>query len=145
LKLIFLAQNAEFKSSALKYAAHLIHVVGPADIELLLSVSVRLLEVNSRPGQEETAFPDSNFAKLAVQALRQVEFLLHQDSPLDTMPPYVWMRLELHFARGLMAIGGVDEALEHARRAHRWAKEAGVSDDKLAKIDIVLKLCQGFL
>jgi hypothetical protein len=145
LKLSFLAKHAESKSSALEYAANLMDVVGHNDIEMLLSVSVRLLETDSWSGPEETAIPDSDFAKLAVQAMRRVECLLAQDSPSDPMPPYVWMHLELHFARGLIAIGVVDEALEHARRAHRWGKEAGVSDDELAKIDALVKQFQGFL
>ena len=75
--------------------------------------------------------------------MRRAEFLLVQESPSDTMAPVVWMHIEMYFARGLIAIGRLDEALDHAQRAHRWGKEAGASDDELAKIDKITKLCQG--
>ncbi|HTV34550.1 MAG TPA: TlpA disulfide reductase family protein [Methylocella sp.] len=141
-KLHALTRSAESKPLALKYAEYLIDLAGQTDIELLRSVSIRLLDANRQSGEAQAAAPDSDFAELAVLAMRRVELLSAQESPSDTTPG-VWMLFEMYFARGLLAIGLIDEALDHAQRAHRWGKEASAPDEVLARIALLEKQCHG--
>jgi hypothetical protein len=58
------------------------------------------------------------------------------------MMPDVRMRYEEHFARALVAAGRAGEALDHAEHAYRCGKEADVSGDVLAKIELLKTQCQ---
>ncbi len=86
---------------------------------------------------------DSDFACLAVKAMNRIETLFCQDPSSAPMMPHVRMQYEEHFAHALVTAGRAGEALDHAQYAYRCGKEAGVSGDVLAKIEILKTRCQG--
>jgi len=142
-KLNELMKDQTSKPAALEYAGHLIEGVCREDAQALLLLSVVLFKPSGAPLHGDGLVSDADFASLAVQAMHQLEALLSKDPPSATMMPHVRMQYEEHFARALMAAGRVEEALGHARRAYRWGKEAGVSGDILADINLLKKQCQG--
>jgi hypothetical protein len=139
-KLQALRRAAATKPLALECAAHLINVVGPFHVSLLRSAAYTILGTNFEAGVPSTAIPDQDFARLAVQAMRQAD-AVEEELPFD-VPPKARMVQEVEFARGLIALGALDEAFEHAQRASLWAKEAGASADVLARIDELKRLCR---
>jgi len=78
-----------------------------------------------------------------VKAMNRIETLLSQDPSSAPMMPHVRMQYEEHFARALVAAGSAGEALDHAQHAYRCGKDAGVSGDVLANIEILKTQCQG--
>ncbi|MGO9849190.1 MAG: TlpA family protein disulfide reductase [Methylocella sp.] len=142
-KLDALMKDPGSKSSALDYAAYLIEGLCHEDAQALLLLSVVLFKPDGAPLQGDGLVPDADFARLAVQAMNRIETLLRQDPSAAPMIPHVRMQYEEHFARALVASGRAGEALEHAEHAYRCSKEAGVSGDVLAKIEILKTRCQG--
>ena len=142
-KLDALIKDPGSKSSALDYAAYLIDGVCQEDAQALLLLSVVLFKPDGAPLQGDGLAPDADFARLAVQAMNRIETLLRQDPSSAPMMPHVRMQYEEHFARALVAAGRAGEALDHAEHAYRCGKEAGVSGDVLAKIEILKTQCQG--
>ncbi|MGO8846920.1 MAG: TlpA family protein disulfide reductase [Methylocella sp.] len=142
-KLDALIKDRGSKSSALDYAAYLIDGVCQEDAQALLLLSVVLFKPEGAPLQGDGLAPDADYARLAVQAMNRIETLLSQDPSSAPMMPHVRMQYEEHFARALVAAGSAGEALDHAQHAYRCGKDAGVSGDVLAKIDILKTECQG--
>ncbi len=130
------------KPASMKYAAYLIEGVCHDDAQALLLLSVVLFNLDGAPIPGDGLAPDADFARLAVKAMNRIETLRRQDPSSAPMMPHVRMQYEEHFARALMAAGKAGEALDHAQHAYHWAKEAGVSGDILAKIDILKTQCK---
>jgi len=142
-KLNELMKDPGSKSSALDDAAYLIDGVCREDAQALLLLSVVLFKPDGAPLQGDGLVPDADFARLAVQAMVRLETLLRQDPSSAPMMPHVRMQYEEHFARALVAAGKAGSAFEHAQHAYRCGKEAGVSGDVLAKMEILKTQCQG--
>jgi thiol-disulfide isomerase/thioredoxin len=142
-KLNELMKDQASRPAALEYAGHLIEGVCREDAQALLLLSVVLFKPSRAPIRGDDLLPNADFASLAVQAMDRVGTLLSLDPTSATMMPHVSMQYEEHFARALMAAGRAGEALDHAQRAYRWGKEAGVSGDILANINLLKKHCQG--
>ena len=142
-KLNELMKDPGSKSSALYYAAYLIDGVCHEDAQALLLLSVVLFKLEGAPLQGDGLALASDFVRLAVKAMNRIETLLRQDPSSASMMPHVRMQYEEHFARALMAAGRAGEALDHAQHAYRCGKDAGVSGDVLAKIEILKTQCQG--
>jgi thiol-disulfide isomerase/thioredoxin len=142
-KLDALIKDPGSKSSALDYAAYLIDGVCREEAQALLLLSVVLFDPEGAPMQGDGSAPDSDSARLAVKAMNRIQTLLRQDPSPAPMMPHVRMQYEEHFARALVAAGSPGEALDHAEHAYRCGKEAGVSGDVLAKIEILKTQCQG--
>lgn len=142
-KLDELMKDQVSKPAALEYAGHLIEGVCREDAQALLLLSVVLFKPSGAPMQGDGLVSDADFASLAVQAMDQLEVLLRKDPPSATMMPHVRMQYEEHFARALMAAGRAEEALDHGQRGYHWGKEACVSGDVFARLDLLKKQCQG--
>ncbi|MGO9236430.1 MAG: TlpA family protein disulfide reductase [Methylocella sp.] len=144
-KLHVLTRNADSKSLALEYATHLIDI-DHTDLGTLVSVSLRLLHAGPLSDETLNEAPDIDFAKLAVQTMRRIEPLLDQDLPSNTLTPNDRIRFEMYFTRGLLALGQIDEALDHAQRAYRLGEEPNISvpvrDQVLARVDVLVKQYQ---
>jgi hypothetical protein len=78
-----------------------------------------------------------------VRAMSRIEIMLSRDESSAAMMPHVRMQYEEHFARALLTTRNVTEALRHAERACHSAREAGVSGDFRAKMEILRLQCQG--
>ncbi len=137
-----LMKDQTTRPAALDYAARLIDDVYHGDAQALLLLSVVLFKPSGVPIEGDDLVPDTDFASLAVQAMDRVEVLLSQETPSARMMPHVSMQYEEHFARALMAAGRGKEALDHAQRAYHWGKEAGVSGDIFARLEILRHQCQ---
>jgi thiol-disulfide isomerase/thioredoxin len=141
-KLNELMKDRASNAAALEYAGHLIEGVCREDAQALLLLSVVLFKPDGPPKQGDQLVPDADFASLAAQAMDRVEVLFSQEPPSATMMPHVSMQYEEHFARALMGAGRAKEALAHAQRAYHWGKEASVSGDIFARLDILKHQCQ---